>query len=632
MPREGCEPSPGFSCYNARMVHNRSFLLAVLIAAALLSVTTAVLHSSTADAVRLPAWIAKIDPSDRAALIADALLDGQASFLVILDRQADLRSVSALKGKAAKGRSVFDALREVAVETQPDLIASLQARGAIVRSFIIVNAISVHGNFDTLLTAAVSPRTARIVADKPVRADLPVPDIRRPTADRRQPSAAEWGVSYIHAPAVWSLGYTGTGIVVGGQDTGVRWDHTYIVNQYRGWNGTNADHNFNWHDAIHSTGGNPCGVNTSAPCDDLGHGTHTLGTLIGDDGAGNQVGVAPGAEWIACRNMDRGNGTPSTYLECFEWFLAPYPITGTIADGDPAKAPHIINNSWGCPDYEGCLTGQEIISGVQAMRAAGILTVVSAGNKGWSGCSTVVDAPAIYAESFSVGAHDSGGAIAGFSSRGPVTRDGSGRLKPDIAAPGVSVRSATNDSTTSYAWYDGTSMAGPHVAGAAALLWQAAPYLIGEVDLTEWVLRLNATPVTTTQGCGGDTPASRPNNVWGWGRLDAYAAVSATFSLTPTAVLTYFEFSTETIVLDASASFDPESPGDELLARWDFGNDGTWDTPWSLSKVYTGDRATVGPAAAVQIADRGGRTDMAVGRVIVLDKRYYIPIFMWNYP
>ena len=72
-----------------------------------------------------------------------------------------------------------------------------------------------------------------------------------------------------------------------------------------------------------------------APCDDKGHGTHTIGTAIGDDGMGNQIGMAPGAKWIGCRNMDQGNGTPARYIECMEFFLAPYPVGGTPAQGDP---------------------------------------------------------------------------------------------------------------------------------------------------------------------------------------------------------------------------------------------------------------------------------------------------------
>jgi uncharacterized repeat protein (TIGR01451 family) len=249
-----------------------------------------------------------------------------------------------------------------------------------------------------------------------------------------------------------------------------------------------------------------------------------MGTIVGDDGGSNQIGVAPGARWIGCRNMDNGHGTPATYIECFEFFLAPYPVGGDpMADGDPTKAPHVINNSWVCPPDEGC-DWASLQTVVENTRAAGIVVVASAGNQG-SGCSTVMYPPAIYDAAFSVGMTDSNDNIDSRSSRGPVTVDGSGRLKPDVSAPGVSVRSSLPGG--GYGWKDGTSMAGPHVAGTVALLWSSAPCLIGDVDTTEWIIAHTARPRTTTQGCGGDGPTDVPNNVYGWGIVDALAAVEA---------------------------------------------------------------------------------------------------------
>ena len=168
---------------------------------------------------------------------------------------------------------------------------------------------------------------------------LPQPDaIVRPLANAG-PETIEPNITYTHAPDVWALGFRGQGITVGGADTGQRWTHNALKPQYRGWNGVTADHNYNWHDAIHDSIGNPCGNDSPFPCDDNGHGTHTIGTAIGDDNMGNQIGMAPGAKWIGCRNMDQGNGTPARYLECMEWFLAPYPIGG--GQGDPLRAPDI---------------------------------------------------------------------------------------------------------------------------------------------------------------------------------------------------------------------------------------------------------------------------------------------------
>src|SRR5438876_636762 len=149
-----------------------------------------------------------------------------------------------------------------------------------------------------------------------------------------RPATIEPGVSYVHAPQVWALGFTGQNIVIASADTGQRWTHNALKPHYRGWDGVDANHNYNWHDSIHDSVGNPCGNDSPFPCDDYFHGSHTIGTAIGDDGQGNQIGVAPGAKWIGCRNMDVGNGTPARYIECMQWYLAPYPLNCSPAHGD----------------------------------------------------------------------------------------------------------------------------------------------------------------------------------------------------------------------------------------------------------------------------------------------------------
>ena len=246
------------------------------------------------------------------------------------------------------------------------------------------------------------------------------------------PGTIEPGVTQVHAPDVWALGHTGEGIVIGNQDTGMRWTHNALKPHYRGWNGSSANHNYNWHDSIHS-GGGICSPNHMEPCDDHSHGTHTTGTTSGDDGGGNQIGVAPGAKWIGCRNMDQGNGTPATYTECFQFFIAPTDLSGN--NPNPDLRPHVMNNSWDCPPSEGC-AADTLRTIVENTEAAGIFVEASAGNGG-PNCSTVADPPAIYAASYSTGALNTGATtVASFSSRGPVTVDGSGRIKPNIAAPG----------------------------------------------------------------------------------------------------------------------------------------------------------------------------------------------------
>ncbi len=441
----------------------------------------------------------------------------ETDFLVVLSRQADLSGAAAFPTREEKGRFVYDALRETAAGTQGPLIDRLRQLGARYQPFFIVNAIAVTGNRSLVIELAARPDVARVEGNPRVRVPLPRPDMTFPPPLR--PDTVETGIAWSHAPQVWALGFTGQGIVAGGQDTGYQWDHPALKPAYRGWNGSTASHDYNWHDSIHSSTGS-CGQNATAPCDDFGHGTHTMGTVAGLSGT-NQIGMAPGAKWIGCRNMDNGNGTPATYLECFQFFLAPYPVGGSPSQGDPAKAPNVTNNSWGCPPSEGC-SWNTLQAALAAQRAAGIFTAVSAGNEG-SGCSTVSDPPAIYDDSFSVGAliwnSDS---IASFSSRGPVTIDESNRVKPDIAAPGTNVRSSIPGG--GYTTMSGTSMAGPHVAGAVALLWSAQPALIGQIGQTERILADAAQPITDISAgqCGSATP---PNNVYGWGRLDAKAAV-----------------------------------------------------------------------------------------------------------
>jgi len=460
-------------------------------------------------------WQTKVDP-----WVLTKTAEGPASFLVVLRDQADLTPAANLRSKEEKGDWVFRRLREVAAASQPPILTALDALGARHRAFWIANMIEVEGSSEAVAAIASRADVARVSANPSVHFSEPLSrDAGRLAV--ASPTTIEWNVQQIRAPQVWASGFTGQNIVIAGEDTGYQWDHPALINKYRGWNGTTANHNYNWHDAIHS-GGGVCGPDSPVPCDDNNHGTHTMGTMVGDDGGGNQIGVAPGARWIGCRNMDQGNGTPATYSECFQWFIAPTDSTG--ANPDPSKSPHVINNSWGCPPSEGCTDPNVLKTVVENTRAAGIVVVVSAGNGG-SACSTVLDPPAIYAASFSVGATDSTDTIASFSSRGPVTVDGSGRLKPDISGPGVAVRSSVRGG--GYATFSGTSMAGPHVAGTVGLVLSAAPSLIGQVSSIENLLKATAVPRTTVQTCGGISGSAIPNNTYGSGRVDAFSAYLA---------------------------------------------------------------------------------------------------------
>lgn len=262
------------------------------------------------------------------------------------------------------------------------------------------------------------------------------------------------------------------------------------------------------------------------PCDDKGHGTHTMGTMLGFDYASNtnRIGVAPAAKWIGCRNMDVGLGKASTYLECFEYFLAPYPWQGNPkTDGEPLFAPHIINNSWACTSEEKC-TGNEFVQAVQNLTAAGIAIVVSAGNDG-SSCGSMQNPPGFYTGLlFGVAASNrAGDKIADFSSRGPSRWNN--LVGPNITAPGEDIRSAVSTKDL-YDYKSGTSMAAPHVAGVIALIWAAKPQLIGQVMETMKLIEQTATPRTSTQTCGTFRGGDTPNAVFGHGLINAFKAAN----------------------------------------------------------------------------------------------------------
>lgn len=480
---------------------------------------------------------------------------GPVSFLIVLRDQVDANAALARAqlrngSRTAKAALIYRELTATAQRTQAPLRSWLEAQGISYQAFYLVNMLEVQGDAQLVAALRSRPEVQRLIANPEIDQGLhrlpQAPAFTVLGAKEAQATPARpYGLDYTEAPAVWALGYRGQGIVVASQDTGVEWDHPALKAAYRGvitsTDTTTVTHVYNWYDAW-GIDGRParCVKDAQVPCDDDGHGTHTVGTMIGDATviSDTVLGMAPDAQWIGCRNMIDGVGTPASYTNCFEFFLAPYPQGGNkMTDGQPALAPHIINNSWGCPPREGC-DADSLRQVVENVRAAGLMVVASAGNNG-SGCNTVQDPIAIYDAVFSVGAHNSSGAIAGFSSRGAVSVDGSGRMKPDISAPGVAVRSTWVNN--SYNTIQGTSMASPHVAGAAALLWSAVPELIGNIDLTEQVLIKSATPVPFNQ-CGEGSTAVVPNNTYGYGRLDILAAVQlaqqpATLTLTATAAI-----------------------------------------------------------------------------------------------
>lgn len=489
-------------------------------------------------------WQSKVAP----AVLASAAL-GETQFIIYMTQQADLSGATGLATKNEKGNFVYQQLTSVAEATQPPVRTLLAQQGVAYKAFWISNAISATGNLAVVQAVASLPEVAAVYSIGTGALRLPEPPTSSPDSPD-QAEAAEPGLTRVNADDVWALGYRGQGAVVAGSDTGVRFTHNALRNQYRGWGGSAASsaHDYNWHDAIHIPNWppeptNPCnpggptgaGQPSPLPCDDDellggGHGSHTVGTMIGDDGGANQIGMAPQAKWVACRNLSNGVGIIPTYLECMEFFLAPTKIDGSAPD--PTKAPHVINNSWAC--VEGCPPEPNPLrDSLIASRAAGIFYVASAGNDG-PACNTIYHPLARYPEAFAVGSttHTTD-TISSFSSRGAAAADPENPtspfyLKPDVSAPGSTIRSAQRASDTAYANLSGTSMAGPHAAGLVALVISANPRLAGNVDRIEDIIEQSAAKKTTSEGCGvpPDSPTAVPNNTYGHGRIDALAAVN----------------------------------------------------------------------------------------------------------
>lgn len=402
----------------------------------------------------------------------------------------------------ARRQTVVQALRQTAQQSQAGVIQFLTTPGggltaqneppaSQVKSLWITNAVAASGPLETVLAVAARPDVAIVRLDKRVPLSDPAAGLHRAsrvlTPLQQTP---EWGIRKIRADLVHSaLQIDGAGVVVANIDTGVDWLHPDLQPRYRGYTGPGKlpNHTGNWYDAV--------GQGATYPVDTDGHGTHTMGTMVGQNG----IGVAPGAQWIAIRAFDSSGTALNSWLhDAFQWAMAP--------NGNPALAPDIINNSWS--SNNGFST--EFKADIQALLAAGIIPVFAAGNNGPG--SGTVGSPGSLPEALAVGATDANDIIAGFSGRGPSPWS---ETKPEVSAPGVNVRSTLPGGT--YGNYSGTSMAAPHVAGLAALLLQADPALAGDAAAVENVLKTTAVPL--------GSPI--PNNNYGWGRVDAYSAVMA---------------------------------------------------------------------------------------------------------
>ena len=335
---------------------------------------------------------------------------------------------------------------------------------------------------------------------------------------RIQNGENQWGIQKIEAPRTWESFNRGEGVVIAGIDTGVRGTSMFLRNSYVG------AENFGWYDPY---------MKTSEPTDydlEFGHGTHTMGTMVGSNG----IGVAPEAKWMACTACDSGSCYEEELIACAEFMACPHDTTGNNADC--SKAPFIINNSWGGPGGDSFY--QDV---VDTWRSFGIIPVFANGNSGPS-CGTA-DSPGDYANVIAVGSTTVNDAISEFSSKGPGP---SGLVKPDISAPGDVILSASGVGDEYIAVSSGTSMAAPHVSGMIALMLSADDTRVYD-DVFTAISSSSETSTLISSGmtCGGTTDTTFPNNIFGHGRINAYHTLagqtvptSAPVPLSPTLVPT----------------------------------------------------------------------------------------------
>jgi hypothetical protein len=461
-------------------------------------------------------------------LIDKITADGSADFIVRFTVQADLSAAYSMDWNA-RGEFVYNTLRETAEQGQATAKSTLNAQGLPYQTFIAGNELYVWGKkqavtnsadalteLTILNTLAALPEVTSIQATHTYTID-PVVEVKPlenitwagdylayntlTTVNNSTNATVDWGITDTKANLFWStFGMKGGGIKVANIDTGVQWNHPALINQFACLG--NPGNPACWYDPSHICSG-------GTACDNNGHGTHTMGTMVAkDDPALLYIaGMAPDATWIACKGCESSTCSEFALKACADWILAP--------DGDPANRPNVVNNSWG--DTGGNNWFQ---TRVQAWRAAGIFPAFSAGNSG-PGCSTL-GSPGDYQESFSSAAHDKFRKIASFSSRGPSSFFGhEPYTKPNLSAPGVNICSTVPNNYWSCG-YSGTSMASPHTAGAVALLWSCNPALVGMVDATFQLLQ-NNTDSAPVGSCSAP-PDGFGNNTYGYGYLNVLSA------------------------------------------------------------------------------------------------------------
>ncbi|MBN1314456.1 MAG: choice-of-anchor J domain-containing protein, partial [Anaerolineales bacterium] len=291
--------------------------------------------------------------------------DGQAGLLIVFNERPDLTPALTMDW-AERGWFVANSLKDTADRSQASVRAFLDANNIAYQSFWIENVIAVESSDRKTLTGLEG--FSEIASIKARRTMHLIEPTQKLDAASRTPTSIEPNLTHVGVDQVWQMGFRGENMVVANIDTGVRFTHETLVNHYRGnLGGGSFNHDYNWLDPT---------TNNTVPTDDHGHGSHTMGAMVGDDNNSNQIGMAPGAEWIACDACTTDGCYDVGLLTCAQWMVAPYPI-GQPSLFDPEMRPHVVNNSWGdcLQQYDGWFQ-----DAVDAWHAAGIYPVFSNGN------------------------------------------------------------------------------------------------------------------------------------------------------------------------------------------------------------------------------------------------------------
>jgi len=456
-----------------------------------------------------------------------AINNGKADILVLMSNDGKLDELT-YEGKSldgldwvTKGRVVTGHKMSIANQQQKEVIAMTKKMGLRYTSFWVTNCVAIYNAPEKFIELLAERDDIRLImTNREFKVPL-LPEEKENKLAQDKKEAVEWNVKWIKADKVWAEGYKGKGIVTGNADTGIMYEHEALVEAYRGNKSGKFKHDYNWFDGLKDmTNCGTCKCGVEHPCDDQGHGTHCMGTTSGGKKA-RTIGVAPDSKWIGCRAFsDRARkASPATFLNCLQFFAAPSKLDGSKPN--PDKRPHTTSHSYGCPRFY-CPNSEFLKEAAETLKKEGVFMIVSAGNSG-PRCSTVNRPPGHMGNIFSVGASGTNtNTIASFSSRGPITLDGSNRMKPDITAPGVGVWSSVIGNR--YASYSGTSMASPAVNGAVALIWNAVPELSRKVDKTQKLIQETAVKMPVRNQCNSN---GSPNNVYGHGVIDVEKAVDA---------------------------------------------------------------------------------------------------------